>query len=122
MSDLGPKTFTPTPRALCRGGGRRVWINRKTWGWRTDVTPRQRDVYLFIRYFWREFGYAPSYREVAHGLNLKHKQNIVRICKVLRTKKLIDMDGSYRGLKPHGVSIERLVINRRDRATDGGWK
>lgn len=40
------------------------------------MTPRQRDCLNFIAGYWREFGYSPSFDEIAQGLGLSGKGRV----------------------------------------------
>ena len=74
------------------------------------MTPRQRDVYLYVRYFWQKYGYGPSYLDIADGLGLKTKSNIQRIARRLIADKVLVRDkGNHRTLKPANVRIDRLI-------------
>lgn len=47
------------------------------------MTPRQRDIYLLIEGFWRDYGYGPSIDEIMYMTNSKGRGNIHRILKRL---------------------------------------
>ena len=74
------------------------------------MTPRQRDVYLYVRLFWQRYGYGPSYLDIAYGLNLKSKNNIGRIIRRLTSLGVLEREKwSKRTTKPFGVKLTRLI-------------
>ena len=40
------------------------------------MTPRQKQCLDFIKKFWKENGYSPSFEEIAEGMDLKSKSNV----------------------------------------------
>jgi SOS-response transcriptional repressor LexA len=74
------------------------------------MTPRQRDVYLYVRLFWQRYGYGPSYLDIAYGLNLTNKNNIGRIVRRLTSLGVLEREKwSKRTTKPAGVQLRRLI-------------
>ena len=74
------------------------------------MTPRQKDVYLYVRLFWERYGYGPSYLDIAYGLNLKNKNNIGRIVRRLTSLGVLERNKwSKRETKPAGVKLLRLI-------------
>jgi SOS-response transcriptional repressor LexA len=74
------------------------------------MTPRQKDVYLYVRYFWGKYGYGPSYLDIAYGLNLTSKNNIGRIVRRLTSLGIFEREKwSKRETKPAGVKLIRLL-------------
>jgi SOS-response transcriptional repressor LexA len=87
-----------------KGGGKLI-----VKGLPVPMTPRQRDVYLYIRFFWKKFGYSPSCLDIAEGLDLKSKNNILRIVNRLVSLGIIDKEkNKKRTMKPSGVRYDRL--------------
>jgi SOS-response transcriptional repressor LexA len=43
------------------------------------MTALQRRLYDYIDSYWKEFGFAPSYAQMAFGLGVKSKSNIYRL-------------------------------------------
>lgn len=81
-----------------------------TKGLPVPMTPRQRDVYLYIRLFWERYGYGPSFQDITYGLNLKSDRNIGRIVERLTSLKVLERKKwSKRTTKPFGVSLLRLI-------------
>jgi len=80
------------------------------------MTPRQRDVYLYIRFFWSKYGYGPSYLDIAIGLELNSKSNVARICKRLMEEGLLERKKfAQRDIKPKNVRMDRLLKVDRHR-------
>lgn len=85
------KPYKPKTREECRtnqynkAGGR---MGKNQWGdfKVVTITPRQRDVYLFLKYFWDEYGYSPTYQEIANALGLVSKESIRQIVERLCEK------------------------------------
>ena len=71
-----------------------------------DVTPRQKEVYMVIEEFWKNYGYGPSVDEVMYILNTKGRGNIHRMMKRLvelgHCKSLPD---KARTVRPKGVRM-----------------
>jgi len=94
-------------RAECAG---RRYITK---GLPVPMTPRQRDVYLYVRYFWEKYGYAPSYADITHGLGLKDRSGMVRIVKRLVDLGVLDHERhGKRTLKPASVQVLRLIEHK----------
>jgi SOS-response transcriptional repressor LexA len=95
----------PTPRVHTKWGGHLI-----TKGLPIPMTPRQKDVYLYVRYFWGKYGYGPSYLDIAYGLNLTSKNNIGRIVRRLTSLGIFEREKwSKRETKPAGVKLIRLL-------------
>jgi len=95
--------FTPHTKEQCVG-------NKLYTVGDIPMTPRQRDVYVYIRVFWRKYGYAPSYRDIASALNLSSTMNIYRVVVRLREMGLVYKERDMkRDLRPTGISLRRLV-------------
>jgi len=95
----------PTPRVDTKWGGRLI-----TKGLPVPMTPRQRDVYLYVRLFWERYGYGPSYLDIAYGLNLTSCRNIGRIVVRLTSLGVLEREKwSKRTTKPFGVKLTRLI-------------
>ena len=100
----------PSTRSETAGGGKLIIK-----GLPTPMTQRQRDVYLYVRFFWAKFGYSPSYQDIAYGLNLKDRSNIGRIVRVLSGNGLFERQpNSKRSLIPKDnkkgvVRLDRLL-------------
>ena len=90
--------YVPKTREECCGanGLLKKKLYGKPGGGKLYMTPRQRDVYLFIKYFWDEYGYSPTHVEIANGLNLKSKSNVARIIHRLVEMRLVYRDGARR--------------------------
>jgi len=81
-----------------------------TKGLPVPMTPRQRDVYLYVRLFWERYGYGPSYLDIAYGLNLTSRGNIGRIVRRLTSLGVFERKKwSKRETKPFGVKLIRLI-------------
>lgn len=44
-----------------------------------DMTPRQRDVFIFIDEWWRKFGYGPSVKEIKEIVGINSTETVTRI-------------------------------------------
>lgn len=66
------------------------------------MTPKQKLVLDFIQMYVKIKGVAPSYADIAQGLQLRSKANIHRMVHKLRAEGLIEM-------KPHMIRSMRLV-------------
>ena len=69
------------------------------------MSPRQRDVYMYVKWFWLYYGYSPTYMDIAHALKLKSSQSPMKCVHRLRELGLLHKE--YR--KKHDV---RPVIKR----------
>lgn len=73
------------------------------------MTPRQRDIYLVIDGFWREYGYGPSVDEVMYIVGAKGRGNIhrimTRLCDLGYCKRNVK---SARTVRPLGIKIRNL--------------
>ena len=67
-----------------------------------DLTPRQKQVYEFIKAYIKLKGCSPSYSAISQGLNLKSKAHIHRVIHRIRKK-------GYLVVRPHKASGVRLV-------------
>lgn len=47
-------------------------------------------VYLYIAAFWRQYGYAPQLREIAHALNLGSKETVRYHVRALRAEGKVE--------------------------------
>jgi len=56
------------------------------------MTEKQKRVYDFIQAFIKTHGFAPSYMEIAKGLQLRSKSNIHRLVHNLKDKGLIKVN------------------------------
>jgi len=101
-----PAEITPSPRS--NSWPRVVITSAKG---KRSVTPRQRDVYLFIRHWWRLYGYSPTHKEIAHGLGLKNGNHVGEIVRRLKEIGVIDREyRKKRSVRPSGVALSRLVV------------
>ena len=66
------------------------------------MTKKQKLVYDFIQAFIRTHGFAPSYTEIAKGLELRSKSNIHRLVHNLKDKGLIKIN-------PHMVRSIKVI-------------
>lgn len=68
-----------------------------------DMTPRQKDIFMVIDEFWKEFGYGPTIDDIMYITGDKSKGNIHRIIKLLCEKgfckKLPDRARSVRPVR-----------------------
>ena len=83
------------------------------------LTPRQRDVYLFIKYYYDEYGYAPTNKEIAHGLGFSSKENARRIVHILVGMNLLVKEPYKwrkvtRPVKRHAVERDTYESRKRD--------
>lgn len=66
------------------------------------MTPKQKLVLDFIQTYVKIKGFAPSYADIAQGLNLKSKSNIHRLVHELKKEGLVS-------IKPHLIRSMTLV-------------
>jgi repressor LexA len=63
------------------------------------LTRRQHEIFLFLRSYFEEHGYAPSYREIMEHFNLASLGSVYAYIKILIEKNVVSMKkGSSRGL------------------------
>lgn len=67
------------------------------------MTPKEKELRDFISDFWEEYGYAPSYQEMADGLGLKSKSGVDRLVRGLQVTGFI----SYRLGKNRSIRITK---------------
>ncbi len=74
------------------------------------MTPRQREVYVFVRQYWKMYGYAPSLQDIAMGLGLNSKGNVHRLVKVLLDKgALVREENKKRTLRGRKDVLENML-------------
>jgi len=66
------------------------------------MTERQKQVFEFIQAYITLKGFAPSYANIAQGLELKSKSNIHRLVHELKKKGLLHV-------KPHEVRSLKVI-------------
>jgi repressor LexA len=71
------------------------------------MTEKQKKVLDFIQTFIKMKGFAPSYSEIAAGLNMRSKSNIHRHVHTLRENGLLQ-------IKPHMVRSLKVIDNSVD--------
>jgi repressor LexA len=54
-----------------------------------QLTPRQREIYRFIRQHWQEHGYVPTVREIAEHFGIRSPNGVVGHLRALERKGLI---------------------------------
>ena len=67
-----------------------------------EITDKQKNVLEFVNAYIKLKGYAPSYMDIAIGLNLKSKSNIHRLVHELKKK-------GYLQIKPHLVRSLKVI-------------
>lgn len=114
--------FVPTPRSKCIGGRREILLQNIL------VSPRQRDVFLYVKHFWRRFGYSPSYLDISSGLGLKTTRSIVDIVgRLVKMGLLHHTKGGKRDIVPMNrigqqPNFYKLVNGRDDQFPNPGVK
>jgi repressor LexA len=74
------------------------------------MTERQKLVLDFINTFIKMKGFAPSYAEIARGLNMSSKSNIHRLVHTLKDRGLLKVQPHMiRSLKVVDQSIDKIV-------------
>ena len=53
------------------------------------MTPRQKQALDFIKKFWQDNGYAPSYEEMKEGLGMKSKSSVAAVIDRLEERGFI---------------------------------
>lgn len=53
------------------------------------MTKRQRQMFDFIRGYWKERGYSPSYREIADGVGIRSISGVSRMLICLQERGLV---------------------------------
>ena len=109
------------------------------------ITPRQRDVLMFVDGYEREFGFGPSYMQIQEGVGLKSKSGVNRLLNELQDRGFVKMHpgrsrsievlklppdcdhlpaGKERDLEGRVAVLEQVVSalcrQRRDEAREGG--
>jgi len=72
------------------------------------LTPKQKDIYLIIDEFWKNFGYGPSIEDIMRITGEKSKGNISRKMRALVTL------GFCKGIKGKARSIRPSYIRGKD--------
>ena len=74
------------------------------------MSPRQKQVYDFIQAYIKIKGFAPSYMNIAQGLELKSKSNIHRLVHRLKEQGLLHVKPhEFRSLKIIDKSVQDMV-------------
>lgn len=74
------------------------------------MTEKQKRVYDFIQAFIKTHGFAPSYMEIAKGLQLRSKSNIHRLVHSLKTKGLIKVNPyMIRSIKVVDTTVKEMA-------------
>lgn len=75
----------------------------------SDMTPRQKDIYMVIEEFWKRYGYGPSIDEVMYITGDKGRGNVHRImkrlCELGHCKRVPDR---ARTVRPSGLRVRGL--------------
>ena len=66
------------------------------------MTPKQNLALEFIKKYMEIKGYAPSYQNIAQGLNLKSKSNVHRLVHALNKQGVLELD-------PHKIRSLMIV-------------
>lgn len=66
------------------------------------MTPKQNLALEFIKKYMEIKGYAPSYQNIAQGLNLKSKSNVHRLVHALNKQGVLELD-------PHKIRSLKIV-------------
>lgn len=66
------------------------------------MTPKQNLALEFIKKYMEIKGYAPSYQNIAQGLNLKSKSNVHRLVHALNEQGVLELD-------PHKIRSLKIV-------------
>ena len=73
-----------------------------------EMTKRQKEVLDFIRAFWAEHGYAPSYQVIAEGVGMKSKGGVARLVQSLE-------EGGHITRRPNRArSVRPAVVGAQD--------
>ena len=78
------------------------------------MTPRQKDVYLYVRIFWEKYGYRPTQRDIGHALGIDR----TTVCYVV--KRLVEngvLAKGSKGIRPAHVRYDRLI--EREKKIEG---
>jgi repressor LexA len=74
------------------------------------MSPRQKQVFDFIQAYIKLKGYAPSYMNIAQGLELKSKSNIHRLVHKLKEEGLLHVKPhEFRSLKVIDKTVGQMV-------------
>ena len=71
----------------------------------SPLSPKQKEVLDFIIQFLNDRGYAPSFREIADGLNLASPSTVHVHIQALRSRGFIRAGGSARELEPTDKAV-----------------
>ena len=89
------RKWSPTPKHLvigCRGNAT-ILVGHEF------MSPRQRDVYMYVKWFWLYYGYSPTYMDIAHALKLRSSTSPMKCVRKLRDMGLLHKE--YR--KKHDI-------------------
>jgi SOS-response transcriptional repressor LexA len=94
-----------------------VYINRKMVAprvlptfegcWEKEMTKVQREVFLIVDEWWKEFGYSPSLRDIAYQRGKTSLANTMKI-----VDRLVDI-GVLKKMEGKGRTIRPVYINFR---------
>lgn len=68
---------------------------------RSELTPRQEEVYLFLVKYIKEHLYAPSYQEIVDNTKVSSKSDVRRILNILKNKSYIKTEEN----KPRMITL-----------------
>lgn len=74
----------------------------------TEVTPAQKEIYLLIEEWWKNFGYGPSVKDIMSMTGAKGAGNVHR-----KMKKLVEL-GYCKGIPNRPRTIRPKHIRVRD--------
>jgi SOS-response transcriptional repressor LexA len=75
--------------------------------WEKDMTKVQREVFLIVDEWWKEFGYSPSLRDIAYQRGKTSLANTMKI-----VDRLVEL-GVLKKQKGSGRTIRPVYINFR---------
>ena len=74
-----------------------------------EMTPVQKEVFLYIDEYWKKFGFAPSYREIAAFRKKSSLGNIHQTIKrLVRLGVLKQVKGMERSVRPVYINFRNL--------------
>jgi len=74
-----------------------------------EMTPVQKEVFLYIDEYWKKFGFAPTYREIAAFRKKSSLGNIhMTIKRLVRLGVLKQVKGMERSVRPVYINFRNL--------------
>ena len=77
--------------------------------WRKDMTKVQREVFLIVDEWWKEFGFSPSLRDIAYQRGKSSLANTMKIVnRLVELGVLKKQEGKGRTIRPVYINFRTL--------------